>query len=710
VTVPPDSVVPPDDQFRANLANSWAHTIYRTAYSPVPGPELEVLFAQLVDRLVTVLWSLPFVVADAERVGGELVRVNFTGPNSLRASIEVLSAPLFRAAAESGLVDAAERVVSLFGSLSAGYISAMRTWLFDQQEQVKRALLRAMSNAQHELTRSEARFREVFAKAAVGIAISDGTGDLVEVNPRLAEILGYEQSELVGRPLREFFHRDDRAGLSASYEEMAERGGEYFRRRLRLQRADGQTAWVYVLVSALREADDAPDRHLTMIEDVSDLHLLQGAMSFQSLHDVLTGLPNRQYLMSRLQGILGEGAVAQTALLYHLDLDGFSVIDNGLGMAEGDRMLSEVATRLLRLFSQYAERDSLVVRLGGDEFAVLVRETGQPDVLGTIERINEELAEPVHRSAGGIALSASIGVASMPIEELNPEELVRAADVALRRAKSAGKRQWALYDKDLDQVERGRLRLAAALPGALEFGQLAVEWLPWQPLQSGRTVALSARMRWNHEEFGVVGHEECIALAERTGAILTVGEWLVRTACTQANAWRQRYDGPIFAGIELAEAQVVDPDLVRVVRAALDESGLPPTGLWLAVPARVLVDDEGEARENLTVLAAMGVGLALRCVGCASGDLAYAEDWPIREVELAESFVARVRSTGKDSLTARSAAALITLAATANISVSIPDIRTEAEADWWRSVGARSGSGPLFGGCVDADRAIQMLG
>lgn len=706
----PQPARPPDAGLRAELSGAWAHAIYRTAYSPVPGPELEAMFARLVDRIIAVLWAEPFVPADAEQVGADVVQANFTGPESLRASIDSLAAPLLRAGREAGLPGAAERVVALFGSLSTGYSNAMRNWLFDQQEQVKRALLRAMSNAQRELARSETRFREVFTKAAIGIAISDGNGELVQVNPRLGEILGYQPDQLVGRALVEYFHPDDVAPLNAGYEEMSERGGEFFRKRLRLLRADGQMAWAYVLVSVLREADDAPDRHLTMIEDVSDLHLLQGAMSFQSLHDVLTGLPNRQNLLSRLERIVGEGAVGQRIVLYQLDLDGFSVIDNGLGMADGDRMLTEVATRLTRLFGRDADGGPLVVRLGGDEFAILVRSpgSGQPNVLDTIERINEELAEPVHLRGGGIALSASIGVASVPIEELNPGELLRAADMTLRRAKAAGKRQWSLYDEAYDRVERDRLRLAAALPGALEFGELDIEWLPWHAFENGELRALSARMRWNHAEFGIVGHDDCVDLAERTGAILTAGEWLLRSACRQLSAWRKRMVR-VPAGVELTEAQVVDPDLVRMVRSALDDSGLDAEVLWLAIPARALVDDAGEARENLTLLAEMGVGLSMRCVGCTSGDLAYAEDWPIRIVELAESFVARVRSSAPDSLTARSASALVKLATETGIRVVVPDVHGAEEAAWWQGTGAVTGSGPYFGAAVDADSAVRML-
>lgn len=699
----------------AALGERWAQAVYRTAYSPVPGAELVPMFERFVAQLVDALRGAPFSPTAAEEVGAAVVEARFTGPTSLRASVDALSRPLVAIGVRAGVEDAASKVVSLLAGLCAGYAAATREWLFAQQEQVKQALLRAMSQARRDLAVSEARFREVFARSAVGIALSDPDGSIIEVNPRMAEILGYSTDDLEGRTLTDFFHADEVADLSASYQDLFERDGERFRKRRRLVRSDGQTAWVYLLVSVLRDTDDGAGLHLTMVEDVSDLHLLQGRVSFQSLHDALTGLPNRQHLLSRLEGMLGErvqaGPNGQHVAIYLLDLDGFSVINNGLGMDEGDRLLKDVAKRLESLFAQDSVEsdDTLVARVAGDEFAVLIRTVGPPDVLGTVGQINEELAEPLHLPDGGIAVSASIGVAHSPVGEITASELLRAADVTLRRIQSTGKRQWAVYDRYRDKGERANLRLAAALPGALEFGELVPEWVPWRTLPTNEPAGAAIRLRWNHPEQGPLGHDQCIDLAEQTGASLPVGEWMLDALCAQIKKWRDQFGVNVFCGLALTPLQAADPDLVGIVDAALARAELDPNWLWLGLPVKALGNDDTEAYDNLDLLSGQGVGVMLTEVGSISGDLVRVDELPVKGIQLASWFVRKVAAAKPDSLTLRAAESMIKLAGDAGFATLIPDVRTTEEAEYWRSVGASAASGPHYGSPMSADEVAKLI-
>jgi diguanylate cyclase (GGDEF)-like protein/PAS domain S-box-containing protein len=699
----------------AALGERWAQAVYRTAYSPVPGAELVPMFEGFVAQLVGALFSAPFSAMPAEQVGAALVEARFTGPTSLRASVDALSRPLLDLGDLVGVEDVSTRVVSLLAGLCAGYAAATREWLFAQQEQVKQALLRAMSQARLDLAISEARFREVFTRSAVGIVISTPAGEVIEANPRMAEILGYQVADLEGRALTDFFHADEVADLSASYQGLFERDGERFRKRRRLVRSDGQTAWVYLLVSVLRESHEGPGLHLTMVEDVSDLHLLQGRVSFQTLHDALTGLPNRQHLLSRLEGMLGErtqfGPNGQHVALYLLDLDGFSVINNGLGMDEGDRLLKDVAKRLESLFAQDSVEsdDTLVARVAGDEFAVLIRTVGPPDVLATVDQINEELSEPLHLPDGGIAVSASIGVAHSPVGEITASELLRAADVTLRRIQATGKRQWAVYDRYRDRGERANLRLAAALPGALEFGELAAEWVPWRRLPTNEPAGAAIRIRWNHPEQGPIGHDQCIELAEQTSASLPVGAWMLDALCEQLKKWRDQFGVDVPCGLGLTVLQASDPDLVGIVDAALARAGLEPNVLWLGLPVQALATDETEAFDNLDLLSGLGVGVMLTEVGSISGDLARVDELPVGGIQLAPWFVRKVGAAKPDSLTLRAAESMIKLARDAGFVTIVPDIRTTEEAEFWRSVGAHAASGPHFGPPMSADEVAKLI-
>ncbi|HEX3780669.1 MAG TPA: EAL domain-containing protein [Pseudonocardiaceae bacterium] len=718
MTDSPDVPPPPEDPELAAacaaLGERWAQAVYRTAYSPVPGAELVPMFESFAAQLIDALRALPFSALPAEQVGGAVVEARFTGPTSLRASVDALTEPLLHIGALAQVADYSTKVVSLLAGLCAGYAAATREWLFGQQEQVKQALLRAMSQARRELAVSESRFREVFARSAVGMAISTPNGAVVEVNPKLAEILGYQPKDIEGRPINDFFHEDEVADLSASYQGLFEHDGERFRKRRRLVRADGQTAWVYLLVSVLRDAEDGPGVHLTMIEDVSDLHLLQGALSAQSLHDALTGLPNRHHLISRLESMLGEstqfGPKGQHVALYLLDLDGFSVINNGLGMDDGDRLLKAVAKRLESLFAQDSVEndDTLVARVAGDEFAVLIRSAGPPDVLATVGQVNEELAEPLHLPNGGVAVSASIGVAHSPVGEINATELLRAADVTLRRIQSQGKRQWAVYDRYRDRGDRANLRLAAALPGALEFGELAAEWLPWKTLAGDRTVGAAIRMRWDHPEQGFIEHDRCTMLAEQTGASLPVGAWLLDALCDQVKQWHEQFDGAA-AGLGLTALQAADPDLVGLVDAALDRARLDPSAVWLGLPVKALASDDGEAYDNLDLLSGLGVSVLLTEVGSVSGDLVHIDELPVKAVQLAPWFVHKVAAANPDSLTVRAAEAMVRLAGDVGVATVVADVRTAEEAAYWHSIGATAASGPHFGQPVSAEGMVKLL-
>ncbi|HEY4018773.1 MAG TPA: EAL domain-containing protein, partial [Pseudonocardiaceae bacterium] len=447
----------------------------------------------------------------------------------------------------------------------------------------------------------------------------------------------------------------------------------------------------------------------------SDLHLLQGRVSFQSLHDALTGLPNRQHLLSRLEGMLGEqtqlGPNGQHVALYLLDLDGFSVINNGLGMDEGDRLLKDVAKRLESLFAQDSVEsdDTLVARVAGDEFAVLIRTVGPPDVLATVGQINEELAEPLHLPDGGIAVSASIGVAHSPVGEITASELLRAADVTLRRIQSTGKRQWAVYDRYRDRGERANLRLAAALPGALEFGELVAEWVPWRLLASNQPAGAAIRLRWNHPEKGPLGHDQCMDLAEQTGASLPVGAWMLEALCEQIKRWRDQFGVEIPCGLGMTTLQASDPDLVGIVDAALARAKLAPSALWLGLPVRALGNDDTEAYDNLDLLSGLGVGVMLSEVGSISGDLVRVDELPVKGIQLAPWFVRKVAAAKPDSLTLRAAESMIKLATEAGFGTIVPDIRTTEEADYWRSVGASAASGPHFGLPMSADEVAALI-
>jgi diguanylate cyclase (GGDEF)-like protein/PAS domain S-box-containing protein len=707
------TTTPPDEpthgpSARSVLVDAWLRALAPTGFTPWPREEFEDLITRQVDAMADGMSSAPLDLAAAQRAGAQLVAASFTDAETLRASLRVL-APGLRALAEADNVpdDPSGRAALMLAAFGAGFATALRDWLFDQQEEVKLALQRATSEAERRLRRSESWFREVFVRAAVGIAISDSGGKLAQANPALADILGCVPEDLIGRSLDEFFHPEDGIDIRADYHELTGLGGRPLRRRRRLIRLDGQLVWVYLAVSVLRDADDVPTLHLTMVENVDDLHLLQDLTSHQTLHDVVTGLPNRQYLLSRLQSRLSGREPDGQVTLYQVDLDGFTAINHGLGPEQGDRLMLTVARRLDTLFAGRA----LVARLTGDEFAVLFDEGSSPsEVLATVSAINDQLSEPLHLPDGGVGLSATIGVAHGAVGETDPYELLRRADVTLRRAQSTGHRQWAEFDGPRDAAERRGATLAATLSGALEFGDLSVTWQPWTSLGGTGIDAVSVCVGWEHPEYGSVSHLECLGLADRTGTAVPLAAWLIGTGVKRAKAWQDQFGEhapPI--GIGLTNSQVADPDLVGTIASALESAGIPPNTLWIGVPARAMSADAGEARDNVGVLSSMGVGVVLADAGLAPVDLMLLDEWPILAVQLAEPLVRSVAAADPGTRLVRTTASMVRSLVDAGVPVAVSGLRTATEVEWWRSAGAVTATGPYFGPQLDVAAATAAL-
>ncbi|WP_433269919.1 diguanylate cyclase domain-containing protein [Actinosynnema sp. CS-041913] len=526
---------------------------------------------------------------------------------------------------------------------------------------------------------SEGRFRELFSAAGFGIVITDLQGVCVEANEALGEMLGLPHDELAGRRLIELFHPADAEMLSAAYRAAGAGRVDRFRDQRRLVRGDGEPVWVHLAVSLLRDEDGTPAYHVTMTEDVTELHLLQKNLDFQLLHDSLTGLSNRQHFVTRLEAM--HGASRGGITLYHLDLDAFSVVNNGLGHAVGDQVLRSVARRLEGVVSP---EDALVARIGGDEFAIVVATSPTtPKVPDMVERINDVLAAPLEC---GAALSASIGVVDQPAADWGADELLRAANATLHRAKANGKRQWLPYDRHEDTRSRTRLARAARMPGALAGGELEVEYLPVVDLVSGKPSGHVARLRWDE-----LGHDECVDLAEANGLSLTMGQWALREAAEAAASWS---GGTLH--VELSPMQSRDEDLVGTVKRALEETGLAGTGLRLFLDTRSMLTADGD---NAQVLRDNGIAVGLARFNGGQAELSLLGELSVDAMVLAPSVVRRLAEQ-RESLPHKAIGQMVAAIRESGVAVFVPDIPTDDLAGWWRNVGVDGAFGAFTGPAV----------
>lgn len=599
----------------ASALARWTKVLLDSAYVPLSRKQVRANLARRLDVLTG-----PDAVARGDEVGQWLVGARFTGQDSLRGTVEVLGAAL---PALTGAPP--EHVAAVLGAVAAGYANAVRQQIFTEQEGVRRSLLLSLEQAQQALHDSEARFRQVFASSAVGIAIFDRDGAVLEVNPALVRMLrhvpetGGDAAGASGADAEKVFEPGDLAALRAAWS-----AADEVRFEQRFAGPGGDPMWTNVAVSAVHDADGRPKYRVAVIEDVTEQRVLSEYLRHQALHDVLTGLPNRQSFLPKLEEVLGRpGSIT----LCYLDVDSVAIVNDGIGYEAGDELLKVVAGRLSAVV---AGEKATVARIGGDEFVVLIEDSPEtPSISALATAIDEALAEPVHLSGHGVAVSAGMGFVRTSARGVDAMALLRQAHSTLRRAESGGKGQWGIYDAGEDARDRKRLSLLATMPGALEFGEIAIDYRP-VVRPSGERLAYAARLRWDEAEFGVVGHEECLEFADELGLSGHLGTWLLDEAC----AFAAVEEAPVV--VRLSADQSRDPDLTAAVRTALDHSSLAPQRLWLSLHARAVTGGLEVVEDNLTTLADMGVRRLLHGFTCGLAELALVERHVLHGVELAE--------------------------------------------------------------------------
>jgi diguanylate cyclase (GGDEF)-like protein/PAS domain S-box-containing protein len=702
MTLPPtdgslarDDFEPSDDRtrHRVKLARRWAYALAETAYLPLPHQEVEQRLAGLLDGLIAAVASQPFSTRQAEAVGARLVEWRCTDPASLRRCLDVLGSGLLALPELSHVDGIAKRVIAVSGALAAAYSDAMRLFTIEQQESLNLALISAKQN----LLTSEAQFDQVAASSASGIAITDLDGQFVRTNTALSRILGSSASELAGLSLFDVVQLDRADLLPELYQDLLQGPADRLRQVGRLLRKDDGTARVSLTASLLRSADGVPNQFVTVVEDATELALLQDELLRQSLHDVLTGLPNRQYFSTRLESLLHNTHHVASVTLYHLAVDAFPTLVGGLGLPFADRLLVSVAERLRTVVDG---QWSMLARFGGDEFGILVENTPEQGITNTVDSINEVFAEPIHIDGLGIALSVSVGVVHKPPSSLSPTELLGVADMTLRRAQRSGRGQWELFDPEQDSRDRDNARLVLGMPGAWEDGLLDVVYRPLVRLTDSRVVGLAPMLRWDHPDVGVLDHARCVDLAEQAGMIVPLGTWLLRSACAQLAQW-DRLATDVTAHIDLTPHQAADHNLVGAILRTLDETGIGPDRLRCTVSTRDLT---GEATANVRLMAEIGISTGLHDFSASPSDLALLADLPIRSVRLTD-WQPRGASPESAVLTA-----LVAAVHDAGAELIVDGVRDAQQADWWRRAGVDTAQGAFFSPARRAEDVVDLLG
>src|SRR2546421_7232781 len=674
----------------AAYARAWAAAAADgVGYLPLGTEETESLLFGLTVRLHAALTGeCESVTTRAYDVGVALIDAKLTDPSLLDRTLRLLATDFLRHFPVPGK-DGADRVARVQGGLAAGYVAALRQRTLAEQERLSMAVLDARKEVERALRASEKRFRAVFHGAAVGIGVAGIDGRIIEVNQAFCDMFGYTAEELYRINVDELIqHPEDGPGMWDLYTEVLGGLRDQVRVEKRYFRKDGSVLRTDLAVSLIRDEAGQPEYTVAMLVDTSARKTLEDRLRHQAdrlknqaERDPVTGLPNRAAFLARLGTVLAAAGRQTRVGLCLLDLDGFQLINDNLGHGVGDQVLAVVGERLAKC----ADRSGhLVARLGGDEFAILVEGTG---VVAAAEAALAALAEPVQLGGLRLTVTASAGVLDQPAVPGSVAELLKAADATLYWAKSEGRGRWALFDPARLRREQSRYGLAAALPGAVERGEFAVEYRPVLRVSDRRPGGVEALGRWRHPELGTLPAAEFAGGAAETGGAVPLGRWLLAEACTQAATWHDRYpDARLVLAVPLTARQLAEESTVDDVARILAQTGLPADllQLELAESVAVAVDDDGALRR----LAELGVHIAVSGFGAGYERLAPLRDLPLRDVTLAAPVLAGLRAGPPVDREARVLDALVRLGHALGHTVGADAVETDHQAAVLRFPGA----------------------
>jgi len=538
-------------------------------------------------------------------------------------------------------------IVMAIGTLLSALIAYVLHML-QRSRRLSQRLARHDRNRRREMEAAlHLRHRAIEASAnAIVIANATQPGYPVEyVNPAFERMTGYTAEEVLGKSLRIMHGSDTRQeGLEKLQQLVREhREGETI---LRNYRKDGQLYWTRVHIAPVRDDAGMVTHFVAAKYDITQTRRYQETLEFQAWHDALTHLPNRHLLRRRLQETIEKARPGSTPFwVAFLDLDNFKLVNDTLGHTLGDLVLQQVAKRLQDALHAH----DIVARRGGDEFVFILFDDEPPrNALATLHRIMSAVSRPLKLESQRFFPACSIGVAIHPKDGNDPELLIQRADMAMYHAKEQGRNNYQFYSEALQEQATRRVELEGDLRAALANDEFELHYQPQVSLRSGQPTGMEALVRWRHPERGLIPPAQFIPLAEETGLIVPLGEWILRTACRQARKWREDGLPPLRVAVNLSARQFNDQQLPTLIHCLLQDNMLPPELLELELTETLVMRDVKAASVILHKLKALGVVLSLDDFGTGYSSLAQLKRFPLDVIKIDRSFVSNITLNRSD--------------------------------------------------------------
>ena len=541
----------------------------------------------------------------------------------------------------------------------------------------------------------------LFQNTLEGILVTDPVGTILSVNPAFSAITGYGAQDAVGqtpRLLKSDHH--DRAFYQAMWRRLLEDGtwcGEVWNRR-----KDGEAFLEWLSITALRNPAGIIEKYVGVFSDVTENRRKDDQIKRQAYHDALTGLPNRLLLQDRLAQALKRARCLRTqAALIFIDLDRFKIVNDSLGHEAGDALLTIAAAAL----QSCLRRTDTVARLGGDEFVVVL-----PDVcsLGEVAELAAAivtcLALPMALKDRQVHLSASLGIALFPDDGEDVGTLMRSADTAMYRAKSAGRNTFRFFDASMTTAAIDRLEMESALRQALDHRQFVLHYQPKVNMDRRQVIGVEALIRWDRPGHGLVSPAEFIPVAEETGLITGIGDWALAEACRQVVAWGS-LGATLAVAVNVSAHQFFGAGFLERITALLAMHDLPPSMIEIELTESAVMSDPERTAQQLLRLRQMGMTVAVDDFGTGYSSLSYLKRFPVDTLKIDKSFI---DGLGKDSESTAIVTAVVSLAKSLGMKVTAEGIETYDQMEHLQQLNCDHGQGYYFSRGLDAE-AMEAL-
>lgn len=527
---------------------------------------------------------------------------------------------------------------------------------------------------------------KIFENSRESIVILDKQHKIIKINPAFCKITGYSLAEIQKFGLNILHSKQNsRDFFTRAWQQVAEQG--YWEGEVWNQRKDGSTYSIWLSVIALDnpQQHELPEHFVCIASDISSLRAAEQRIQSMAYHDALTGLPNRILLREHTEKLLNKAHhYGQSLSFLFIDLDQFKRINDTLGHSSGDQIL----VKFSEFLKSQLRKSDIACRIGSDEFVLLLAET---DAYGA-ERVARKIIERSwYLTIAGhtLNISASVGISVYPDDAENFDLLLAHADAAMHRAKSQGRRRWCHFTADMDAQAQERLHIESELRQVLNGEHLFLLYQPQWKIKSGRICSVEALVRWQHPKNGLLPPSQFISVAEESGLIIEIGDWVLRTACESAARWRE--NGVMLdISVNVSPLQFREANFVQRVRRALDHSGLMASNLELEITESILIDEHGQPLQVIQELKNLGVRIALDDFGTGYSNLAYFKRLPLDRIKIDQSFIRDLEHSESDR---QLVAGIIALAHSLHMEVIAEGVASLEQRDYLRALNCEMGQG-----------------